>query len=158
MPVKTRFSDYSERYFYADDKRFVCKELCESGTTCRSFADAHGLKERRVYNWMSLYKKELVDGIHRLHDDCGGRPTTIDETSRADLVRWLRGSRKEQKCKNRAKVVERLMLEADKSAKRSGVANKLTKPSKSSIRRVLMDVNATAAKPQQKTKALKWTR
>jgi hypothetical protein len=69
--LKSNISDYSERFFYADDT-FVRKELCESGTKCKSFADAHSLKERRVYKWMSLFKKELVDGIHRLHDDCSG--------------------------------------------------------------------------------------
>ena len=37
--------DLSERYFYPDDKKFICEHIEEDGMTIRQFASEHKLSK-----------------------------------------------------------------------------------------------------------------
>jgi hypothetical protein len=102
---------------------------------------------------MNLYKQEIKDGIVRLHDDGGGRPSVLDSASLEDLGTWVRNTKNLQQCATRAKFNNKLKEVLGKVGNHNGVANCRVEVSKKTVTRLYKKLNIKGVKPQKKTNA-----
>jgi hypothetical protein len=149
----TRNADYSERVLSAQEKRTLCAVILDKKMTITGFCKAHNLKQPRVSRWMNLYKEEIKDGIVRLHDDGGGRPSVLDSASMEDLGTWVRNTKNLQQCATRAKFNNKLKEVLGKVGNRNGVANGRVEVSKKTVTRLYKKMSIKGVKPQKKTNA-----
>ena len=148
-----RYTDLSERCFFADDKKFVCEYIETSNISIRRFAKDHKLNYARIANWMLKWRCLKDTGKDTFYEDGSGRPPKLDSASSIALCSYLRDCRQAQNAPTMAQVRTKIASEVKATAQRRGIATEDGRIDRKTELNILKAHNCEEGKCQFKTRA-----
>ena len=148
-----RYTDLSERCFFADDKKIVCEYIETSNISIRRFAKDHKLNYARIANWMLKWRCLKDTGKDTFYEDGSGRPPKLDSASSIALCSYLRDCRQAQNAPTMAQVRTKIASEVKATAQRRGIATEDGRIDRKTELNILKAHNCEEGKCQFKTRA-----